>query len=103
MPESDETNDEDEIAQKELEKRYKELQIEEQKKIILRRVLEPKAYERLMNVRLANPELYQQLLDLLLGLMQAGRLKGIVTDTQLKQLLISLTAKPTGSIQIKHK
>ncbi|MGC8548017.1 MAG: DNA-binding protein [Candidatus Micrarchaeia archaeon] len=102
-PEENGQEDEDATARKELEKRYRALQIEEQKKKILRQVLEPNAYERLMNVRIANPELYSQLLDLLIGLVQSNKIRGKVSDSQLKQLLVQLTARPEPSIQIKHK
>ncbi len=56
-----------------------------------------------MNVRIANPELYSQLLDLLIGLVQSNKIRGKVSDSQLKQLLVQLTARPEPSIQIKHK
>ncbi len=102
--ENDENNEkEEEKLRKVLAKRYKALQIEEQKKQIIRRFLEPEAYERLMNVRIANYELYQQLLDLLIALIQSKKITKALSDSEFKQLLAQLTSRPSGSIQIMHK
>lgn len=99
----DENSNEEEELRKKLEQRYRQLQIEEQKKAIMAKVLDADAYQRLMNVRIANPDLYNQVVDLLIGALQSGRLKGKLTDEQLKQLLVQLTSKPGGSITFLHK
>ncbi|MGC8676296.1 MAG: DNA-binding protein [Candidatus Micrarchaeia archaeon] len=96
-------NDEEAKMQKALQKRLKAMQIEEQKKQVLRKVLEPAAYERLMNVRIANPELYQQLLDILIAMVQSNRIRGRVSEADFKNLLMQLTSRPESSIQIRHK
>ncbi|MGB9732329.1 MAG: DNA-binding protein [Candidatus Micrarchaeia archaeon] len=99
MPEGEE----DERIKKAIAKRLRELQIEQQKREIVRKYLEPNAYERLMNVRVSNYELYAQLLDLIISMAQSNRLPGRITDKQLVDLLTKLTARPEPKIEFKHK
>lgn len=89
-------------------KRLAELQqmqaLEMQKKHLLKNLVEPVAYERLMNVRIASPELYDQLISVLAQMYQAGRLGGKVTDMQVLQLLGKLKGgqrEPTITVQRK--
>jgi programmed cell death protein 5 len=95
--------EEDERIKKAIAKRLRELQIEQQKREIVRKYLEPNAYERLMNVRVSNYELYAQLLDLIISMAQSNRLPGRITDKQLVDLLTKLTARPEPKIEFKHK
>jgi DNA-binding TFAR19-related protein (PDSD5 family) len=90
-------------AQKAMMERYRMLQIEQQKKELLRKLMEPAAYERLMNIRISNPELYQQLVDLIISLAQSQRLSGKLTETQLLSILQKVTARPETKIEFKHK
>lgn len=91
--------------QQKLKERYEAYQQakEQEKKIkeALVKVLEPAAYERLANVRLANPELYSKAVQALLQLYQRAGRK--ITEKELVILLSSATAKREGSIQIKRK
>jgi len=86
-----------------LQKRLKELQkkqeLEIQKKSIARTYLDAKAYERLMNVRLVNPELYDTVIALIIQLVNSGRLKTKLTEEQLLQILSQLTQKREGGIR----
>ena len=100
MPEGE---GEEEELKKAIAKRLKELQMEQQKRAIVRRYLEPAAYERLMNVRVSNYELYAQLLDLIISIAQTNKLRGRITDKQLVELLAKLTARPEPKIEFKHK
>lgn len=90
-------------AQKALQERYRMLQMEQQKKEILRKLVEPAAYERLMNIRISSPELYQQLIDLIISLAQSQRLSGKLTEAQLLSILHKVTARPETKIEFKHK
>jgi len=82
--------DEDELAELK-RKRFAELQMaqdmEMQKKLLLKNLVEAKAYERLMNVRLGSPELYDQLVNLMVYLYRAGKVRGKITEAQVVQLL----------------
>jgi len=89
-------------------KRMMELQqaqeMEAQIKSLLQNALDQKAYERAMNVRLANPELYSQLVQLIAYLYRQGQIRGKVSEEQLVQLLNKLRGggrEPT--ITVKRK
>ena len=61
--------------------------IEEMKKIILRNILTKEARESLNRIRLVKPDLALQLELHLVQLYQAGKLRGQMTDEQLKSIL----------------
>ncbi len=88
---------------KEVNRRLREMQIEQEKKTTVKRLMTPEAYERLMNVRVANYELYAQLLDLLIAMARGNRVTGTITEPQLRDLLSRLTFKPESRIEFKHK
>ena len=88
---------------KALEKRMRALQAEQQRKEIAKRLMTPEAYERLMNVRLSNHELYVQLLNFIVSMAQSSKITSKLTEEQLKQILARLTYKPEPTIEIKHK
>ncbi|VVB77030.1 DNA-binding protein [uncultured archaeon] len=84
-------------------KKLKEMQIEQQKKAIAQRLMTPEAYERLMNVRVANRELFTQLLEVIIAMAQQNRTVGKITEEQLRDILSRLTYRPESKIEFKHK
>ena len=70
-----------------------EMQLEAAKKMMLSKILDKAALERLGRVRMANPTLASQLELYLLQLMQAGQLKEMITDAKLRQILDTLVSK----------
>ncbi len=68
-------------------------QMEEMKRKILGKILSKEAYERLGRVRFANPDLASQAELYLLQIYQSGRLKDVVTDGQMKEILRLLSDK----------
>lgn len=70
----------DEIAEREAE-------IDAQRRAILRKILTPEARERLANLRLARPEIAEGVEQQLILLAQSGRLREMITDEMLKQIL----------------
>ncbi|MEM0160751.1 MAG: DNA-binding protein [Thermoplasmata archaeon] len=60
---------------------------------ILRAILTPEARERLTNVRLVKPEIVENVENQLIYLAQSGRLNHMITDGELKSLLLKLTEK----------
>jgi programmed cell death protein 5 len=75
------------ISQAELQK------LEEMKKIVLKKILSKEAIERLGRIKLVKPELAAQLELYLIQLYQSGKLKGELSDEQLKLILENLSAK----------
>ena len=65
-------------------------QVERQKQAIIRRILTPEARQRLTNIRMVKPEFAEELEMQLIQLAQSGRLRGQVTDDQLKKTLVQL-------------
>ncbi|MHC1610899.1 MAG: DNA-binding protein [Candidatus Methanospirareceae archaeon] len=68
-------------------------EIEEAKKNIIRQILTSEARERLNTIRMAKPALAEQLEMQLIGLAQAGRIKGMITDAQFKEILRQMMPK----------
>ncbi len=68
-------------------------QVEELKGKILSECLTKEARERLSNVRIANPQLAEQVELYLIQVYQAGQIKELISDVQFKELLQTLTKK----------
>ncbi len=68
-------------------------EIEAQKEAILRQILDPEARARLTNIKMVKPQFAEQIEMQLLQLATTGRLRGKVTDEQLKSLLLQLQAR----------
>jgi programmed cell death protein 5 len=64
-----------------------------QKEAVLRQILTPEARDRLSNIKMVKPEFAEQIEMQLIQLASSGRLKGKVTDEQLKALLVQLQEK----------
>lgn len=62
-------------------------EIEEAKRTIIKQILTSEARERLNNIRMAKPEFAEQLENQLIALAQSGRLKSMINDAQLKEIL----------------
>ena len=95
--------DENDKLRKAVAKRIRAMQIEQQKRELARKYMTPEAYERLSNVRMANPELYSQLVDLVISMVQSGRATSRLTEDQIKSILAKLTYRPESRIEFKHK
>jgi len=67
--------------------------LEELKREVLLKVLTKDARERLANVRIANPQLAEQVEIYLVQLHQQGLIKEPLNDEKLKELLKNLTQK----------
>ena len=77
-------------------------EFEKQKKLILIRALTPKARERLGNIKVARPQIAEQIENQLIMLVQSGRLKNKINDKQLRELLKKMIPKKRD-IKIKRK
>lgn len=103
MAQAEGASSDEEQYKKAVASRMKALQIEQQKRSIVKRFLTAEAYERLMNVRVSNYELYSQLLDLIIAMAQSNKLYGKLDEQQLKSILEKVTQKPETKIEFKHK
>jgi len=68
---------------------------------MLKSILEPEAKARLKNVKLINEQLYWNVVQQLLSFAQSGRIKGQVTEEDVKKLLSALSQK--RNIKITRK
>ena len=66
---------------------------EEKKKMILRTILTNKAKERLGNIRVARPEIAENIENQLIMLAQSGRLESKINDQQLRAILQKIIPK----------
>jgi programmed cell death protein 5 len=103
LAEAAEGNERQDRIRKAVYKRLKEMQAEQERRAQLQRLMEPDAYERLMNVRISNNELYAQLANLLIAMARSGRIRGKVTEVELRGLLAKLTYRPESRIEFKKK
>ncbi len=81
---------EDELKEQE---QQQQKQLEEQRKAILRTVLTTEARERLGRIKVARPEIAENIENQLILLTQSGRLKTKVSDQQLRELLQRIIPK----------
>lgn len=95
--------EEDEESKKLYEQRLRQLQVEMQKKELLKRMLDEQAYERMMNVRLANPQLYEKVVQTLAYVAQSGGKPITISDAQLYQMLQKMTQEKETKIEFKRK
>ena len=93
----------DEQAQQLYQKRMQALQLEMQKKELLRNMLSPEAYERISNVRMSSPELYDKVVSSLAYLAQSGKKMGKISDEQIYALLAKMTERRETSIEFRSK
>ena len=81
------------LSQQDVEEDYQQKEHEEQKKIILRKILTNEARERLGRIKIARPEIVENLENQLIMFAQSGQLKNKINDEQLRQLLKKLMPK----------
>jgi programmed cell death protein 5 len=67
--------------------------IEELKRAILQKILSSEAKSRLSRVKMVKPEFANQVELYLIQLYQAGKVKGQISDEQLKRILQALTSQ----------
>ena len=70
-----------------------EQQLEELKKRVMKVILSREAMERLGRIKLVKPELAAQLELYLVQLYQAGKIKGAISEEQIKLILETLSTK----------
>ena len=66
---------------------------------ILKKFLTPEAVQRLANIRLARPEVAENVENQILSIAQSGRLNRMITDNELKSILVRITEKRETKIE----
>ncbi|MFW6120317.1 MAG: DNA-binding protein [Petrotogales bacterium] len=84
------------------EEESRKKEFEEQKKAALRKILTTRARERLGRIKVARPELVENIENQIIMLAQSGRLKNKINDEQLRELLSKIIPKKRD-IKIKRK
>ena len=77
-------------AQSQASQQEQAQRMEAQKQGVLRQILTPEARDRLANVRLANPQMAESVEMQLIQLAQSGRLRGVIDDTMLRNILAQI-------------
>lgn len=78
-------------AQSQAEQDEQAKQFEMQKQSVLRQITTPEARDRLANIRLANPQMADSVEMQLIQLAQSGRLRGVIDDAMLRNILGQIT------------
>jgi programmed cell death protein 5 len=76
-------------------------QVEDALKVIMAKILDKKARERLSNLKLVKPEVAMQLELYLAQLFEAGQIKSVITEEQLILMLKKISEKPETKITRK--
>ena len=90
------------LSQQAAEEEARDKEFEEQKKAILRKILTTEARERLGRVKVARPEVAENIENHLIMLAQSGRLKNKINDGQLREILSKLIPRKRD-ISIKRR
>jgi len=77
-------------SQEALEEEARKEEFDEQKKAVLRQILTTEARERLGRIKVARPDVAENIENQLILLAQSGQLKNKINDEQLRELLSKL-------------
>lgn len=89
-----------ELRKRQLAEMQKEAQLRE----MLRKLLDPQAFERLMNIRISSREMYLQIAQLLIYASQQGQLRGQLNERDLISIINKIKSEEReGSITFKRK
>ena len=77
-------------AQSQQAQEEQQKQFEAQKQSVLRQILAPEARDRLANIRLANPQMAENVEMQLIQLAQSGRIRGVIDDAMLRNILTQI-------------
>jgi programmed cell death protein 5 len=90
------------LSQGGAEEEAQQKEFEKQKKAALRKILTTEARERMGRIKVARPEVAENIENQLIMLAQSGRLKNKINDEQLREILSKLIPKKRD-IKIKRR
>ena len=85
-----------------VEEDQRQKEFEEQKKAVLRQILTNEARERLGRIKIARPEVAENIENQLIMFAQSGQLKSKINDEQLREILSKFIPKKRD-IKIKRR
>ncbi len=95
------------LREKKLRERLSQLQKQEeyeaQVRMVLRKFLTDDAYERMMNVRISNKQLYFGAAGAIAQAASAGQVQGKISGERLKSLLAGMMERHETTLEIKKK
>jgi len=89
-------------SQSSLEEESRKKRFDEQKKAVLRQILTTEARERLGRIKVARPDVAENIENQLIMFAQSGQLKNKINDEQLRELLSKIIPKKRD-IKIKRR
>ena len=89
-------------SQAALEEESRKKEFDEQKKAVLRQILTTEARERLGRIKIARPDVAENIENQLIMFAQSGQLKNKINDEQLRELLSKIIPKKRD-IKIKRR
>jgi len=89
--------------EEERKRKEQEALMEARREAILRSILTERARERLANVKLVKPDLARGVEDLIIQLVQSGRLSPPVDEDIVKELLIEIDSRNRREVRVRFK
>ncbi len=84
------------------EQQPSEAEINAQKEVILKQILDSNARMRLNNIKMVKPDLAGMVENYLIGMASQGKINSQISDEQLKQILLSIQ-QPKRDFKINRR
>jgi len=84
------------------EQQPSEAEINAQKEVILKQILDSNARMRLSNIKMVKPDLAGMVENYLIGMASQGKINSQISDEQLKQILMSIQ-QPKRDFKINRR
>ena len=79
-----------------------EAEINAQKEVILKQILDSPARMRLNNIKMVKPDLAEMVENYLIGMVSQGKIRSQINDAQFKQILLSIQ-QPKRDFKINRR
>ena len=84
------------------EQQPNESEINAQKEVILKQILDSNARMRLNNIKMVKPDMATMVENYLIGMVSQGKIRSQINDEQLKQILLSIQ-QPKRDFKINRR